>query len=222
MSLTGWQSCIWGRSLRSPTGGPSSPARITPTLRCSLLPRRCPTRPRGPIASSCAETCRARSNHRPVADSTHDVPMPSTAADRKSRCYGRSGSRASSPPAISLRIRLFVESKSVQSLKAVTSTGARSVTSHCALTCRGSTLPKAGSPDAYNLATIVDARCRLGSPRTARLGHAPAAWPARLPLFSGRTTSLAPVLIDEGGKFLGLPRREGLLEKIQERGYSSA
>jgi putative transposase len=43
-----------------------------------------------------------------------------------------------------------------------------------------------------------------------------------LPLFSGRRTSLALVLIDEGGKFLGRPRGEGLLEKAQERGYASA
>ena len=30
------------------------------------------------------------------------------------------------------------------------------------------------------------------------------------------------VLIDEGGQFLGLPRGEGLLEKIQERGDARA
>ena len=37
-----------------------------------------------------------------------------------------------------------------------------------------------------------------------------------------RAGDLAPVLIDEGGKFLGRPRGEGLLEKFQERGYASA
>ena len=30
------------------------------------------------------------------------------------------------------------------------------------------------------------------------------------------------MLIDEGGKFLGRPQGEGLLEKVQERGYASA
>ena len=30
------------------------------------------------------------------------------------------------------------------------------------------------------------------------------------------------MLIDEGGKFLGRPRGEGVLEKIQERRYASA
>jgi hypothetical protein len=44
----------------------------------------------------------------------------------------------------------------------------------------------------------------------------------RLGRICSRAGGLVLVLIDEGGKFLGRPRGEGLFEKIQERGYASA